>query len=179
MRKIVGVRHGVETAMQSLLKRLEGCFRDGRPQGVDGQGMAGPSDTFESPLPPLAIRPCWNKRKMLCLQRGRRKPGCGWTLAWWRARSWRRLASTTRVSKPEAKTHRQPRKCQSQNYRQNRYPSFFLHDCPLKMIKFYMLQEHEGPEKTKISIVVWLTKVDGLWIHIGLVNPFMAYLSFP
>jgi hypothetical protein len=41
-----------------LLKQLYSPFRDDPPTGRKGEGMAGLSDSLESPWPPLAIRAC-------------------------------------------------------------------------------------------------------------------------
>jgi hypothetical protein len=48
------------------LKWPYGRFRGGRLQGVEGSGLAGPSDTLGRPSPPLAMQGPWPRRVAPC-----------------------------------------------------------------------------------------------------------------
>jgi len=50
----LGARRGVSKGVQDGRKAVSGVAR---PQGVGGEGMAGPGDTSRSTWPPLAVRP--------------------------------------------------------------------------------------------------------------------------
>jgi hypothetical protein len=71
----IAVRHGVSKMVEDGRrgKAVSGVARRGkavsgvaRPQGVEGQFMAGPGETVGSPWPPLAILPClWSAKCLL------------------------------------------------------------------------------------------------------------------